>query len=1569
MLDLNLKNKIRESKFKIEEISLKDIAIIGVSAKMPKVEGIDEFWELLCNDIDCIDDFPESRKNDVNEYFYFKNQANAKKKYSQGAYLREIDKFDYEFFKITPKEASLMDPNQRLFLETAWNSIEDAGYGPNNICGTKTGVFVGYSGKSEYQTFISEIDPKSIVLSEAGNINSIIASRIAYILDLKGPSMIVDTACSSSLVSVHLACQALRNRECEMAIAGSIKILMTPIESQEKLGIESSTARTRTFDDNSDGTGFGEGAISILLKPLGKAIKDKDNIYAVIKGSAINQDGKSIGITAPNILAQEEVLVNAWKEAEIEPETITYIEAHGTGTVLGDPIEVNAISKAFKRFTNKKQFCAIGSVKTVVGHLDYAAGIVGLLKAVLAIKNGAIPANLNFNSPNRKINFIESPVYINDRLSEWKTDNYPRRCGISSFGLSGTNCHVVLEQAPKYENENMEAETNIFSLSAKNSNVLKKMVLRYIKYIENQNDIRFNDICYTVNTGRKHHNYRIAIIVSSLDELIKKLKMIEKNISNVENNDIYYGEYKIVSSTKKITNSNEIYEYQKNNFTLMAKQEFNNSTQYDKEFYHKVCNLYIKGADILWEELYKNKKLKKISLPGYAFENNRCWPNLKKNNNLVYKSITEKEISHPLFDRCITESVFQDIYLTEFNVNKHWVLSEHRISEKCLAPGTTYLEMIRECSKKYFGDKSLEMKDVLFISPLIVEEGEVLNVQTIIKKEDGYIEFLIASKQNLDFSEEESWTKFCEGKVYVVEKLEYDYLNIDEINLRCKDVIDIEKENKYDYFHMNKLNFGPRWRNLLKSMRIGDMEALVQLSLPEEFQSDMDEYNLHPSLMDIAVNAITQVTGHGMYLPLAYGSLKIYSSLPQSCYSYIKIKEQLDNSTETISLDISITDDMGNILIQADNFTIKKIHKDNIMRRVDNKINNLFYDIKWVPEERYSLKEIANGGKTIIFGDNESCFDDIIDTDVIKVNIRENNEKPVYKKISSSNYVTGIDKRSLELLFNDLAQNNITRIIHVLTLNNTREIEKFSELENCMKSGVYSLCNMVKAICASRLTQKIEIILLSKYAYGITGKEPSINAHYAAFLGLGKTLKLEYPNLDFRCIDIDDDTSYKTIMTEIGSDYSTYNVAFRNEKRYIDEIVYKTLDNESQSKFELKEDGVYIITGGTGGIGREVAKFLASKGKINIVIISRSGINSEQSHKDNSIITKMIEEIEKMGSRIIVMSADVSDMGNMEEVINKIKYEYGKIRGVIHAAGVAGDGYLIRKTDEKFKEVIAPKVYGTWILDDLTKSEEMDFFICFSSISSLYGIEGQSDYIAANSYLDSFTEYRNNKGRKTLTINWAAWKEVGMAVKYGIRDEGIFKMLSINEAILGFEQILNSHLKRIIIGTLDINRIPSDFENIKIKFSKEIQNTLKRKIQNNKKFIKNESLVEDMSIDIGGKIDGSYTKTEKALAQIWGKVLGMKDVDIYESFNVLGGDSITATSIFKEIDILYSGVVDIANIFTHPSVSEMASYIDEKLNSEDKTKFINEVEYKLEEILRELQNGDISVDVALKVLE
>lgn len=601
-----------------------DIAVIGMDVSMPQSKNINDFWNNIANNLDCITDFPANRRQDVEDYIRYTGQ-DSELNYARAGYLEEIDKFDHEFFGMSPKEAELMDPNQRLFLQTAWGAIEDAGYGGRKLVGTRTGVYVGYDNSTvnAYRQLIADTRPELLSLATTGNILPLIASRISHILDFHGPSMLIDTSCSSSLLAIHIASNAIRNGECDTAIAGSVKISMFPVLPENMLGVEATDGRTKAFDDRSDGTGIGEGVGAVLLKPLAKALSDGDSIYAVIKGSAANHDGASIGLTAPNVLAQEDVITRALKNADTPAESIAYIETHGTGTKLGDPIEIDAITRAFRKQTQRQQFCAISSLKSSIGHLDHGSGIASFIKGVLSLKHQQIPPTLHFERPNRNISFITSPVYVNDQLKEWSVSDTPRRCGVSSFGMSGTNCHIILEEAPISSGSTVsekvvdtEEYPYVMSFSAKTESSLLGIARSMFGYLQEKPTASLGDICFTLATGRGHYAHRLSMVVTNTTHALENLKsLLEGGFYTSENEGIYYMH----------PERGMIHVIEQNSVRMEHKAKDNYME------FHKICRAYQNGDDMDWSSVFSSKKYRRLNLPVYCFDKVRSWVAVPQN--------------------------------------------------------------------------------------------------------------------------------------------------------------------------------------------------------------------------------------------------------------------------------------------------------------------------------------------------------------------------------------------------------------------------------------------------------------------------------------------------------------------------------------------------------------------------------------------------------------------------------------------------------------------------------------------------------------------------------------------------------------------------------------------------------------------------------------------------------------------------------------------------------------------------------------------------------------------------
>ena len=1242
-----------------------DIAVIGMAVKLPKADSVGEFWDIIRNGRDCISHFPDNRRTDTDAIAKSMNKDPEDDLYSTGAFLDEIDKFDYSFFKLSPKEASLMDPNQSLLLQTAVNAIENAGYGGGKITGTRTGVYIGYSSDfgESYKTYAQWLENSSTGFTLTGNVRSILAGRISYTLDLKGPGIVVDTACSSALLAVHLACRGLRTGECDMAVAGGVKINLLPLkaDANDKIGIESPSGRTRTFDDSSDGTGFGEGTAVVFLKPLNKALNDGDIIHAVIKGTAANQNGSSSSIAAPNSAAQEDVILKAWRDAGIEPETITYIEVHGIGTRLGDPIEVEGIRRAFEKYTQKKQFCGIGSVKTNIGHLDNTAGIAGLIKAILALKNRELPPSLHFIRPNRHIYFENSPVYICDRLTLWETDGIPRRCGVSSFGLSGTNCHVVLEEAPSRSETDVRriqnTVPNILTISAMSEEALKTLIMQYREYLKGYSSCddpyHLINSCYTANIGRGHYSFRLALIARNSADLADKLdRLLTSGIPGEDRAGIYYGWHRIAATAGSAKVNGEISLDKVKQISEKASsviKDFVESGRCREEILSELCTLYVKGAAVPWEELYKGIGARKAEMPGYPFEKKRCW----------------------------------------------------------------------------------------------------LTVPESMKGE-----------------------------------------NIDR---------------QRDVFHTI------RWE-----------------------KADMKSIAAHPR---------------------------------QGC-----------------TLVFSSSADFG-------------------------------------PDIAEKVRESGGEAVLVEYGDG-------------------------FYKIGDSKYFIGKAMDDFTCLVADLANREVSRVVYLSTSIGVGVPKTLSALNEILQRAVFGFFYLLKALFENEKKHKIDFLLVSQCVNEVTGREESLSPWHAALFGLGMVISKESRRFTCKCIDMDEKTAVGDILDELEQAETCNVIAYREGIRYAEMLEDVRLSDMDTNAVMIKNTGVYIITGGAGGIGLEMGRYLAGKAgvnlsgrdKIKLALINRSVFPPkeiwdalvEKGGKQAKQIGR-IREIEAAGAVVELCKADVSHWGEMKETVDRLHEKYGRINGIIHCAGVAGNGFIVKKEEAAFREVFHPKVQGTWILDKLTEDDRPDFFVLFSSMESMIGRAGQGDYTAASVFLDAYASYRNKQGKSTLSINWPVWNEIGMAYDHGVvNDDKFLKVMGTSEAVQAFDKIINSSVRRIVPGGLNYRVINEQSGQVETIIPDIVKKYIMRKYGDEKKLpgkSSGEPVNNQPEVKIKGRDNGNYTRTEKQLAGIWGSLLGLEEVNVNDNFNNIGGNSLLAVKL--EVELEEIGIsIDTLDIDKYPALADLAAYLD-----------------------------------------
>jgi acyl transferase domain-containing protein len=529
----------------LERAQNEPIAIIGMGCRFPGgADNPEAFWQLLRDGVDAITEVPPQRW-DINTYYDSNPDTPGKMCNRYGGFVPHLQEFDAQFFRISPREALSLDPQQRLLLEVSWEALENAGLAPDKLMGSQTGVFIGICSTDYWHRLLSRKPTEIDAYLTTGNTHSMASGRLSYIFGFDGSSLSVDTACSSSLVAVHLACQSLRDRECNLALVGGVNRIIAPEVSINfsKAKMLSTDGRCKTFDASADGFVRAEGCGAIVLKRLSDAVRSEDNILAVICGSAVNQDGRTSGLTVPHGSSQQAVIRQALNNSRIEPNQISYLETHGTGTALGDSIEIGAIGEVFGKERPSDQPLIIGSVKTNLGHLEAAAGIASLIKVVLALQNEEIPPNLHFQVPNCHVNWKELPIKVPTERIAWLRGEKPRLAGVSSFGFSGTNAHVVIQESgvrsqksevgtqrcsfanasSASESEVIERPLHLLTLSAKSEKALRELAQRYEVFLDSHPFLDIKNICFTANTGRSHFNYRLGIIASSTAQLREKL--------------------------------------------------------------------------------------------------------------------------------------------------------------------------------------------------------------------------------------------------------------------------------------------------------------------------------------------------------------------------------------------------------------------------------------------------------------------------------------------------------------------------------------------------------------------------------------------------------------------------------------------------------------------------------------------------------------------------------------------------------------------------------------------------------------------------------------------------------------------------------------------------------------------------------------------------------------------------------------------------------------------------------------------------------------------------------------
>ena len=1338
------------------------IAIVGMAGVLPGSKDLESFWRNLESGRDLVGEVQPGRPG------WEQSEGPVR----QGGFIEGVDRFDAMFFGISPREAELMDPQQRLFLEVVWKTIEDAGIRPSDLSGSKTGLFVGVS-TSDYQQLCAIHNHTSEAHGPTGAAHCMAPNRLSYLLNLKGPSEPVDTACSSSLVALHRAIESLRSGESEAAIVGGVNLILTPDLSQAfvRAGMLSPEGRCKTFDKSANGYVRGEGVGAVFIKPLGRAISDGNQIYALIKGSAVNHGGNAASLTAPNARAQADLLINAYEQAGFDPATLGYIETHGTGTSLGDPVEINGLKKAFAALYKnwehpvaRQAHIGLGAVKTNTGHLEAAAGMAGLLKALLAMKHKTLPGNLHLKELNPYIQLEESPFYIVRETRPWERlknqdgQTLPRRAGVSSFGFGGVNAHVVLEEydgpldSKARENGN-EKRPRLVLFSAKNSERLRLMVTEFMKFLESKRvhtgAINLDEIVATLQTGREVMEERLALVIEDLADLKEKLGAFLSKRTDVVG--IFKGR-----AGQQDSNSESLLDGQEG-------EEFLRIIMREKKL-SKLAALWTSGVNIDWNSLYPGGKPLPVSLPTYPFEKKRHW--IKQNERPLdsfrdgaHSLLGEIEPALSLFDGVVYKKVFS---------TRDREVNEHRLEGKPVLPGVVYLEMLYAALGEFrlldgFGKNDiLEIKNFTWLAPFIVEgeQGRELCLK-IQKTGDEYsIEFynpgageggmnargVCAFKKADEFTEE--------------------LLDIKEIQARTAE--EIKSEIFYQTCEDTGLSYGPYFRSLEKLQGSKD-EALSLLESRDEFESTY----FSPALLDGALQTIGGVgagpdenfnASPGM--PYTVDSIEFIRPLKAGEKRYYSRVRSRGKDVYNVSL----VDEQGRVHVKFQNLVLRTTRK---AREIT------YYRPRWVLSSPVITTARPTPGPALIMHTDSGRK---LARAIARLSDAETGETRFMEldTVKAEGEHTGLDYTPGEVYFLDIpAPDAGVEDSNILSL--------FRLLKGVLRPGGPGGVREIKIITCNSCDPETRGV-----------KNPA----GAILHGFIQSLSLEYPAINFALLDLAISEVREENLERLASGIKRepplkYGpAALRGEKRYIQTLENIELpgDRKNQSGVRFKEQGVYLIAGGAGGIGRELALYLAKNYGAKLILSGRSPLDQTKE--------EFLDALEKAGGRGIYLQADLGERKDLAAALKIAGEKFGPVQGVIHSALVLRDRLFESMEEKDLADVLRPKVSGSINLDELLKQTPLDFILYLSSAQSFRSAPGQSNYAAACTFKDAFALSRTKAGKCSVKIiNWGYWGSVGVVASPEYRERMEARgLLSINpaEGIEALERILNQEFDQIL---------------------------------------------------------------------------------------------------------------------------------------------------------------------------
>ncbi|MGF6356299.1 iturin family lipopeptide synthetase A [Paenibacillus sp. 4624] len=1481
------------------------IAVIGMAGRFPGADNIEQFWTNLENGAESITFFS---KDELAEHGIEPELLNQENYVRATGVLENAEYFDAGFFGYSARDAETMDPQIRLFMECAWEAFENAGYTPDDYEG-RIGLYAGASSNVLWEYLSNMADTDDNVRFEAGQINDkdYLNSNVSYKLNLKGPSVSVFTACSTSLVAIHIACKDIIEGRCEMALAGSSSVSLPQEKGylHQEGGISSADGHCRAFDEQASGTLLGNGLGCVILKKLSDAVADRDHIYAVIRGSAMNNDGAmKAGFSAPSVDGQVEVIRAAYEDAGVSPESVNYVETHGTATRLGDPIEVEALRLAFA--TDQRNYCGIGSVKTNIGHLDSAAGIASFVKTSMALKHGKIPPSLHYSNPNPYLDLDNSPFYVVSELTDWNSEG-PRRAGVSSLGIGGTNVHIVMEEAPPLPVRPTSDNAKLFVLSARSEVALDQMKSNFKSYLEHNPAINLDDAAYTLQTGRKKFPYRMSFVCSSREEALDcleadPLKRTRRMHSEVEQAKLVFM------------------------FPGQGAQYIN-----------------------MGLGLYKNEAV-------FRDELDQCFQILRNITGTDYKEILYPAENKQLEDQGLENTSLAQplIFSFEYALTKlliHWGMDPHAMI------GYSFGEYVAACIAGVFtledalgitvfrGKLMHEMPAGAMLSVPLPEDQvlaslteevslAVVNGQSCIVS--GTVEAISAYESKMKAMKllctrlpvtHASHCRLTEG---IVDRF-HQYMRSVKLSKPSVAYIssitggwinpDQAMDPNYWVSHLqDTVRFAKGIETLAKIpnclfVEVGpgqDLSALTRRFVAEQHARQIvplvrPKVNSVPDIQYILNNlGWLWINGASIRWDNLYSSQERYKvhlpAYPFERQRYWKLMDLYKKGA---------------------------IGQQPVRRATKVNLTDWFYTPSWKYAKPIGGLRQAEKIPWYVFCDGFGLGEAIVESLRSQgIDVTAIYQGSAFQEKSNQTIVMQpeIEEHNARLVRIMESANSIN-IIHLWGLTDEADFEQIQI------SGLYSLVNLAKALGASRIQGAIRIQTVGDSVFEIDGTETMVPAK-ATVTAVSKVIPQENANIACQYVDIvkpQDNEMIRDLAGDLINEFQLNRleptVAYRKRKRLVQDFQAHQLTPLPSEGQEQYKDKSFYISGGLGNIGYTVAEHLAGIGATHLVLSGRTEIPGRgewgswlSTHGPDDHISRKIDKLkrlEALGANVHYIQADVADATLLKAEIGEFERLYGPVHGVIYSAGVTeGDSLALISSIQKthFETQFHSKVKGLTVLEEIFKNQKLDFCIIFSSLASILGGIGFSAYAAANAYVDHFVSCHNQKMlNRWVSIDWDAWpSEKGKAS--GIRTTLDQYTMTYQEGIEAMFRIIDhAVMDQVVVSTGSLTT--------------RIEQWVSQAGEENADLADSADRSYDSRPNLSSDYVGSRNASEEELVSVWEQFFGVKPIGIHDDFFELGGDSLKGINLLGKIHKRMGVRLPIAEAFKHPTIEGFARFI------------------------------------------